>query len=57
MALPSNKIKKIKLPSGTSYEIIPERLQKNGYEAALPTLTQNKTIAVTTDLPQVYRYI
>ena len=47
MALPTKKIKYVKVP-GTeqSYEIIPERLQKNGYEAVLPTLTTDSTIAL-----------
>jgi len=55
MALPDKKIKKIKLPGDVegsqTYEIIPERLQKNGYEAVLPNLTKNSTIALTDDLP------
>jgi len=51
MALPSNRIKKIKLPNNTSYDIVPEMLGKNGFSAELPTLIQNSTIALTSDLP------
>ena len=51
MALPANKIKKIKLPNSTeTYEIIPERLQNNGFEASLPTLSTNSTIALKSDV-------
>ena len=51
MALPTNKIKKIKLPNSTeAYEIIPERLQNNGFEASLPTLSTNSTIALKSDI-------
>ena len=51
MALPTNKIKKIKLPNSTeAYEIIPERLQNNGFEASLPTLNTNSTIALKSDV-------
>ena len=51
MALPANKIKKIKLPNSTeAYEIIPERLQNNGFEASLPTLSTNSTIALKSDV-------
>ena len=50
MALPSKKIKQIKLPGDVegskTYEIIPERLGKNGYEAALPTLTKDEVLAL-----------
>lgn len=48
MSLPSKKIKKIKLPGDVegsqTYEIIPEKLGKNGYAAELPTLTEDSTI-------------
>ena len=55
MALPTNKIKKIKLPNSTeAYEIIPERLQNNGFEASLPTLSTNSTIALKSDIPVAY---
>ena len=54
MALPTNKIKKIKLPGDVdgnkTYEIIPEKMQNSGYEAALPTLTADTTLATSTDL-------
>ena len=51
MALPTNKIKKIKLPNSTeAYEIIPERLQNNGFEASLPTLSTNSIIALKSDV-------
>lgn len=55
MALPSKKIKNIKLPGDVdgskTYEIVPEMLGKGGYSAELPTLTENSTIALTTDIP------
>ena len=55
MSLPTNKIKKIKLPGDVdgnkTYEIIPERLQNSDYEAVLPTLTADSTIALTSNLP------
>ena len=51
MSLPTNKIKKIKLPGDVdgnkTYEIIPEKMQNSGYEAALPTLTADDTLATT----------
>lgn len=50
MALPTNKIKKIQT-GGTTYDIVPEMLQNNGFSAELPTLTQNSTIALTSDIP------
>lgn len=57
MSLPTNKIKKIKLPGDVdgnkTYEIIPEKMQNSGYEAALPTLTQDSTIALTSDIPTI----
>ena len=57
MALPTNKIKKIKLPNSTeAYEIIPERLQNNGFEASLPTLSTNSTIALKSDVPDIVAY-
>ena len=50
MALPNKKINKIKLPvdgqGSQTYEIIPERLENGGYEAALPTLTQDSVLAL-----------
>ena len=50
MALPTNRIKKVKLGDSTTYEIIPESLQKDGHKASLPTLTGDTTIATTADL-------
>lgn len=54
MALPNKKIKQIQLPGDISgsktYEIIPERLGKNGHSAELPTLSSDSTIALTSDL-------
>ena len=52
MALPSNKIKNVQTTDNTVYEIIPSRLQSNGYEAALPTLTANSIIALTSNTLQ-----
>lgn len=58
MALPNNKIKKIKLPnSNDAYEIIPERLQNNGFEASLPKLTANSTIALKSDVDNLQEFI
>ena len=51
MSLPTNRIKKITASDGTSYDIVPEMLQKSGYSAELPALTANSTIALTSDLP------
>lgn len=51
MALPTNRIKKIKLNDSTTYEIVPESLAKNGHQAALPNLSSDATIATTADLP------
>lgn len=53
MALPTNKIKKINPDGVTDYEIIPERLQNSGYEAVLPTLTADSTIALTSQIPDI----
>lgn len=44
MSLPTNKIKKVLLPNNDEYEVIPSRLQNNGYEAGLPTLTKDVTL-------------
>lgn len=47
MALPTNKIKKVKLPNNTEYEIIPSRLQgtnsagTTSYEVSLPVLSSD----------------
>lgn len=51
MALPLNRIKKIKLNDNTTYDIVPESLEKNGHQAALPDLSKDSTIALTSDLP------
>lgn len=48
--LPENRIKKIKLPNNTEYTIVPEILQNSGYQVSLPTLTEDSTIALTSDL-------
>lgn len=52
MALPENKIKKIKLPGdingSKTYEIIPERLAKDGFAAELPTLEADSVISLST---------
>lgn len=51
MSLPTSRIKSVKTPgSSTSVEIIPERLQKNGHEAALPNLAADDVIALQSDL-------
>lgn len=58
MALPNNKIKKIKLPnSNDAYEIIPERLQNNGFEASLPNLKADSTIALKSDVDNLQEFI
>lgn len=51
MALPTNRVKKIKLANNTEYEIIPERLQNSGFSASLPTLSADATLALTSDIP------
>lgn len=50
MALPSNRIKKVKLNGSTTYEIVPESLAKNGHQASLPNLSADATLATTADL-------
>lgn len=51
MALPNKRIKKIKLPnSNEAYEIIPERLQGDGYEAKLPTLTRDSVLGLQIEI-------
>ena len=56
MALPEKKIKQIKLPNDVdgskTYEIVPEMLGKDGYSAELPVLTEDSTIALSTDIEQ-----
>jgi len=50
MSLPEKKIKQVALPGDVdgsqTYEIIPERLGKNGYEASLPNLAADNILAV-----------
>ena len=54
MSLPNKKVKKIKVPaSEDSYEIIPERLGKNGYAAELPTLTEDSQITLDNNIKWV----
>ena len=54
MALPTNRIKKVKLPGDVNgdktYEIIPSMLQDGttSYVAELPELTEDSTVALTT---------
>lgn len=50
MALPTNRIKKVKLPNGSVYTIVPELLQNSGYALNAPTLTADTTIATIDDL-------
>lgn len=56
MALPDKKIKKIKLPGDVegnkTYEIVPNKLSdgSTNFSATLPTLTEDSTIALTSDL-------
>ena len=53
MALPTNRIKKIKLPNNTEYEIIPGKLQgtnsagTTSYQVSVPTLSSDDTIVTT----------
>lgn len=46
MALPTDRIKKIKLQNNTTYEIIPERLQNNGYQASLEELNHDSFLQI-----------
>lgn len=54
MSLPDKRIKKIALPGdvegSNTYEIVPEKLGKNGHSAELPTLAADATLALTSDL-------
>lgn len=54
--LPTNRIKKIKLPDNTEYTIVPEQLQSDGYQATLPELSEDSVIALTNDLTKVSCY-
>ena len=55
MALPNN-IKQVKLPNNCVYEIIPERLKNGTYQASLPTLTADVTLATTANLSNYVPY-
>ena len=48
MALPANKIKKVKLPNNTEYDIVPSMLQDGttNNKLSVPTLTQDDNIAI-----------
>lgn len=58
MSLPNNKIKALAIPTSaegggtTTYTIIPEKLQNNGFSADLPTLTADSILVTTNDLTQ-----
>lgn len=56
MALPTNKITKIKLPNNTEYEIIPKTLRDGTttYKLSVPTLTTDDTVSVTSNTPIIY---
>ena len=56
MALPTNKITKIKLPNNTEYEIIPKTLRdgSTNYKVSVPTLTADDIVAVTSTTPIIY---
>ena len=56
MALPTNKITKIKLPNNTEYEIIPKTLRdgSTNYKLSVPTLTADDKVAVTSTTPVIY---
>ena len=44
--LPEKRISKIQVDANNTYDIIPESLQNNGYQATLPTLEEDSTIAL-----------
>ncbi len=54
MALPTKRIKKIKLPGDVdgsqTYDVVPSMMQdgSTSYKAELPTLTKDETISVST---------
>lgn len=50
MALPTNRIKKIKLPNGTTYDIVPDTLGDGTYAVTLPSLTADSVLATETIL-------
>lgn len=47
MALPTNRIKKVKLPDNTEYDIVPTMLQDGttNYKLSVPALSADDTIA------------
>lgn len=49
--LPNKKIKQVKILDGSTIEIIPERLQNNGFEATLPELEHDVVIAAVENIP------
>lgn len=53
MALPPNRIRKIKLPDNNIYDIVPSTLTDGttSYALTVPTLTSDSTIALTSDIP------
>lgn len=57
MGLPDKRIKKITLPGDVegsrTYEVIPERLGKDGHSVGLPNLTADATLALTSDLQDI----
>jgi len=56
MALPTNRIRKIKLPDDNIYDIVPSTLTDGttSYALSVPTLTGDSTIALTSDIPDNY---
>lgn len=54
MSLPTNKIKKVKLPNNTEYDIVPSMLQDGTTtnKLSVPTLTQDNDEVVTTKTNQ-----
>ncbi len=52
MALPTNRIKKIKLPDNTEYDIVPTMLQdgSSNYKAILPTLSSDSKLALEIEI-------
>ena len=57
--LPEKKISKIKVDSNNTYDIIPTMLQDGttNNKLSVPTLTEDSTVALTKDLPEVKRFI
>lgn len=54
MALPTNRVDKVKLSNNVEYEIIPKRLTDGTYEFTLPTVYNNRVLATTLDIPATY---